>query len=190
MNRIGGVEMETGWEIKRYSDDCKEEWDGFVRESRNGTFLFMRGYMDYHADRFADFSLMAYRDGRLHALLPAHCTATEFCSHRGLTYGGVVTDEKMTAALMLGLFGEIFRYLRTYTSVVKWIYSPVPYIYARYPSEEDLYALYRFGARLSGRKVSTVIPSAAAWGFSTLRKRKVRCALREGLSIRQDDCIY
>ncbi len=51
--------METGWEIKRYSDDCKEEWDGFVRESRNGTFLFMRGYMDYHADRFADFSLMA-----------------------------------------------------------------------------------------------------------------------------------
>ena len=110
-----------------------------------------------------------------------------FCSHRGLTYGGVVTDEKMTAALMLGLFGEIFRYLRTYTSVVKWIYSPVPYIYARYPSEEDLYALYRFGARLSGRKVSTVIPSAAAWGFSTLRKRKVRCALREGLSIRQDD---
>lgn len=100
--------METGWEIKRYSDDCKEEWDGFVRESRNGTFLFMRGYMDYHADRFADFSLMAYRDGRLHALLPAHCTATEFCSHRGLTYGGVVTDEKMTAALMLRLFGEIF----------------------------------------------------------------------------------
>lgn len=97
--------MESRWEIKRYSDGCKDEWDDFVRDSRNGTFLFMRGYMDYHADRFADFSLMAYRDGRLHALLPAHCTATEFCSHRGLTYGGVVTDEKMTAALMLELFG-------------------------------------------------------------------------------------
>ena len=166
--------MESGWEIKRYSDGCKDEWDDFVRDSRNGTFLFMRGYMDYHADRFADFSLMAYRDGRLHALLPAHCTATEFCSHRGLTYGGVVTDEKMTVALMLELFWEIFRYLRTYTSVGKWIYSPVPYIYARYPSEEDLYALYRFGARLSGRKVSTVVPSATAWGFSTLRRRKVK----------------
>ena len=120
--------MESRWEIKRYSDGCKDEWDDFVRDSRNGTFLFMRGYMDYHADRFADFSLMAYRDGRLHALLPAHCTATEFCSHRGLTYGGVVTDEKMTVALMLELFGEILRYLRTYTSVGKWIYSPVPYI--------------------------------------------------------------
>ena len=176
-----------GWEIKRYSDGCKDEWDDFVRDSRNGTFLFMRGYMDYHADRFADFSLMAYRDGRLHALLPAHCTATEFCSHRGLTYGGVVTDEKMTVALMLELFWEIFRYLRTYTSVGKWIYSPVPYIYARYPSEEDLYALYRFGARLSGRKVSTVVPSATAWGFSTLRRRKVKHAVREGLSISRDE---
>lgn len=130
---------------------------------------------------------MAYRDGRLHALLPAHCTATEFCSHRGLTYGGVVTDEKMTVALMLELFWEIFRYLRTYTSVGKWIYSPVPYIYARYPSEEDLYALYRFGARLSGRKVSTVVPSATAWGFSTLRRRKVKHAVREGLSISRDE---
>ena len=179
--------MESGWEIKRYSDGCKDEWDDFVRDSRNGTFLFMRGYMDYHADRFADFSLMAYRDGRLHALLPAHCTATEFCSHRGLTYGGVVTDEKMTVALMLELFWEIFRYLRTYTSVGKWIYSPVPYIYARYPSEEDLYALYRFGARLSGRKVSTVVPSATAWGFSTLRRRKVKHAVREGLSISRDE---
>ena len=179
--------MESRWEIKRYSDGCKDEWDDFVRDSRNETFLFMRGYMDYHADRFADFSLMAYRDGRLHALLPAHCTATEFCSHRGLTYGGVVTDEKMTAALMLELFGEILRYLRTYTSVGKWIYSPVPYIYARYPSEEDLYALYRFGARLSGRKVSTVVPSATAWGFSTLRRRKVKHAVREGLSISRDE---
>ena len=51
--------MESSGEIKRYSDRCKDEWDDFVRDSRNGTFLFMRGYMDYHADRFADFSLMA-----------------------------------------------------------------------------------------------------------------------------------
>ena len=93
----------------------------------------------------------------------------------------------MTVALMLELFGEILRYLRTYTSVGKWIYSPVPYIYARYPSEEDLYALYRFGARLSGRKVSTVVPSATAWGFSTLRRRKMKHAVREGLSISRDE---
>ncbi len=179
--------MENGWEIRRYSDDCKEEWDDLVRASRNGTFLFMRGYLDYHADRFADFSLMAYKGGRLHALLPAHCTATEFCSHRGLTYGGVVTDEKMTTALMLELFGAIIRYVKAHTSAVRWIYSPVPYIYVRYPSEEDLYALYRFGARLSERRVSTVVLPSMGWGFSRLRCRKVKHALREGLSISRDE---
>ncbi len=180
--------MEKGWEIKRYSEECKEEWDRFVRDSRNGTFLFMRGYMDYHADRFADFSLMAYRNGQLHALLPAHCTETEFCSHRGLTYGGMVTDGNMKAASMLELFGEVLRYLRAHTSVVKWIYSPVPYIYARCPSQEDLYALYRFGARLSGRKVSTVISSAADYKLSKPGWRnKVNKAVREGLSVRKDE---
>lgn len=179
--------MEKTWEVRRYEPARKEEWDTFVRASRNGTFLFMRDYMDYHADRFADFSLMAYRGGRLRALLPAHCTATKFCSHRGLTYGGVVTDEKMKTALMLELFGEIIRYVKAHTSAVRWIYSPVPHIYARYPSEEDLYALYRFGARLSERRISTVILPSMGWGFSELRRRKVKYALREGLSVTRDD---
>ena len=181
------VAMDEGWEIRRYDAAYKKEWDEFVDLSRNGTFLFQRGYMDYHADRFHDFSLMAYRGGQLHAVLPAHCDGECFCSHRGLTYGGVVTDGKMTAAMMLELFDAVITFVRLHAGAVKWIYSPVPYIYARYPSEEDLYALYRFGARLSGRKVSTVIPSASAWEFSTLRRRKVKHAQREGLSIVQDE---
>lgn len=179
--------MDSGWEIRRYGSDRREEWDEFVRISRNGTFLFLRGYMDYHADRFRDFSLMAYHGGQLHALLPAHCEGECFCSHRGLTYGGVVTDGKMTAALMLELFAAVIAFVRRHAGAAKWIYSPVPYIYTRYPSEEDLYALYRFGARLSGRKISTVIPSAGAWGFSTLRRRKVKHAQREALRVVQDE---
>ena len=37
-----------------YTPSMLPEWDRVVRESRNGTFLHLRGYMDYHADRFAD----------------------------------------------------------------------------------------------------------------------------------------
>lgn len=179
--------MDDSWEIRRYDKSGKTEWDAFVHRSRNGTFLFLRDYMDYHADRFHDYSLMAYHGGRLCALLPAHCEGKLFCSHRGLTYGGIVTDERMTARLMLELFEEVIRFIRQNTDAEKWIYSPVPYIYARYPSGEDLYALYRFGACLAGRKISTVIPSGTAWGFSTLRRRKVRHALREGFVVLQDE---
>lgn len=174
------------WEIVPYTASRKAEWDAFVSTSRNGTFLFMRDYMDYHADRFHDCSLMARHGGRLHALLPAHLSGRRFCSHKGLTYGGVITDDKMTAALMLSLFDQVIRYLGT-LGVETWLYAPVPYIYTRYPSQEDLYALFRHGACLTERKISTVIPSCEARPFSTLRQRKVKHALAAGLCVGQTD---
>ena len=53
------------FEIRRYNPAMADEWNQFVRASKNGTFLFDRRFMDYHSDRFSDHSLMCYRDGRL-----------------------------------------------------------------------------------------------------------------------------
>lgn len=176
----------SGWDIKLYSISSRQEWDDFISGSRNGTFLFLRGYMDYHADRFKDSSLMAYHGGKLHAVLPAHVAGETLYSHCGLTYGGIVSDEKMTAALMMELFGALVHFMHSSLHVAKWIYRPVPYIYARYPSEEDLYALFRFGGRLVERRISTVVPSVMPYGFSTLRRRKTRHALRAGFTLRKE----
>ena len=76
--------------IERYTAEKAAEWDEFVAKSKNGTFLFDRNYMDYHADRFADFSLMFYNDKhKLCALLPANIDDGTLYSHQGLTYGGL-----------------------------------------------------------------------------------------------------
>jgi len=56
--------------LVRYTPDRQREWDDFVGRSRNGVFLFQRAYMDYHADRFTDHSLLAYDGDRLAALFP------------------------------------------------------------------------------------------------------------------------
>ena len=48
-------------DIRRYTPEKADEWNRFVAQSKNGTFLFDRRYMDYHADRFQDHSLMFYR---------------------------------------------------------------------------------------------------------------------------------
>ena len=61
-----------GLRIEQYTPMHAKEWDSLVDASRNGTFLHKRGYMDYHADRFADCSLMFYRGDEPVALLPAH----------------------------------------------------------------------------------------------------------------------
>lgn len=179
--------MQSKWRLERYVPSRKAVWDEFVRSSRNGTFLFMRDYMDYHADRFQDCSLMAYYDNKLKALLPAHVDGSVFCSHRGLTYGGVIADNDMKSKMMLELFDEVIAFLHG-KQMEKFIYSPIPYIYKKYPGEEDLYALYRKGARLVNRKISTVVCShVEKIRFSEAKRRNVKRAVKEGLVLRRDD---
>ena len=67
------------FEIKKYNDADKEAWNAYVEHARNATFLFNRNYMDYHSDRFKDYSLMFYKNGKLHSLLPAHEREDIFC---------------------------------------------------------------------------------------------------------------
>lgn len=180
-------EMRSKWRLERYTASCKTIWDEFVRDSRNGTFLFMRDYMDYHADRFHDCSLLAYYDNKLRALLPAHIQGDTFCSHKGLTYGGVIADHAMKSKMMLELFDEVIRFLHD-MQIKKFIYSPVPYIYKKYVGEEDLYALYRIGAQLVARKISTVVCSRTEKiGFSESKCRNVRRAIKEELILCRDD---
>ena len=95
-----------------YNKEREAEWNEFVAHSKNGTFMLDRRYMDYHSDRFEDYSLMFYLRGRLYALLPANKKEDKLQSHMGLTYGGLVMDAKTTAALTVSLFNELNDYLR------------------------------------------------------------------------------
>ena len=100
-------------EIKRYTPQEKQDWNNFVAKSRQGTFLFDRNYMDYHQDRFHDHSLMIFYNGKLCALLPANEVVDKtLISHQGLTYGGLLTCNKMTAAITCQVFDAINIYLK------------------------------------------------------------------------------
>ncbi|WP_242921429.1 GNAT family N-acetyltransferase [Pontibacter liquoris] len=162
-------------EVIRYSAKYKTDWDAFVRNSRNGTFLFYRDYMDYHAHRFTDHSLLFYQGGKLVALLPANETGTEITSHGGLTYGGMLSDWRMKTEGMLAMFVALRLYFKARGFQVLR-YKAIPHIYHQAPAEEDLYALFRNGAQLYRRDVSAVIELANSLGSSSLRKRKLKQA--------------
>ena len=88
-------------EVHRYTQDRRTEWDNFVRGAKNSTFLFLRGYMDYHSDRFRDCSLMFYDErNRLVGLLPANLAEDTLYSHRGLTYGGLLMTSGSKTAVV------------------------------------------------------------------------------------------
>jgi hypothetical protein len=171
--------------VSEYSAASKREWDEFVRGAKNGHFLFFRDYMDYHADRFPDASLMFYdqRD-RLVALLPATAREGELSSHAGLTFGGVISGRSMKVELMIDLFTAMCTCLRQ-SGIREIIYKPVPHIYHQLPAEEDLYALFRFGGRLIRRDVSAAIDRDTRLPFSKGRASGLKQAGRHGLTVEQ-----
>lgn len=168
--------------IEKYHPGRAQEWDDFVERSKNGTFLHRRGFMDYHAHRFVDHSLMFTHQGELIALLPANASGTTLHSHGGLTYGGLLTNERMTATTALTLFEVLVDHLRS-LGFTQLLYSPTPHIYHRLPAEEDLYALWRLGATTSRLEISSALTPSAHFPFRELRRRGIKKALKAGVEI-------
>jgi hypothetical protein len=162
------------------------EWDAFVRSGKNGTFLLTRGYMDYHADRFPDHSLMVRSpEGELLAVMPAHADGDCIVSHGGLTYGGFVTGPGMKAPVMLGVFEAAADHLQA-VGFRGWLYKTIPHVYHRHPAEEDRYALFLAGATLVRRDVLAVVDRRGLLPYQQRRGRSMQKARRLGLAAAED----
>jgi hypothetical protein len=172
---------------ERYRGELRGEWDELVGRSRSATFLHYRAYTEYHADRFADHSLV-FRgaDGRALALLPANQRDDTLDSHGGLTWGGLLFAADMTLALMLEVVGELRRYLHG-AGLAKLRYRAVPHVYRRGPAEEDLWALVRHGARLVHRATLAVIDTADPVAPQARRRRGAGKARAAGLRVAESD---
>lgn len=136
--------------IERYVSDHETDWEEFVKNSWNGTFLHQRKFLSYHQDRFVDYSILIRnrKNGRVLALLPAAISPVDsscIVSHPGITYGGLLVDGQVYGSLMISVFEKIFEIFRN-NGITRFVYKPVPYIYHRIPMHDDIYALYRFNA--------------------------------------------
>jgi hypothetical protein len=170
--------------VERYEPRHKTRWDTFVRKSKNGVFLFYRDYLEYHADRFNDFSLLFFQNDQLIALMPANRTGSEVISHGGLTFGGIITGAAMTTALMLETFNALVQELSA-IGINKLVYKAVPHIYHTLPAEEDLYALFVHNAKLFRRDVSSAFLAGRRFPMNRNRKRSLEHAHCQGLKLRR-----
>ncbi len=147
--------------IEEYVPAMSGLWDSTVRQSRNGTFLLLRQYMDYHVDRFADRSMIV-RDsrGRVAALFAAADGAGTGTSpecivaHPGLTYGGLILPVHTCGGDAVDILGAIAAHYRS-QGRRSMIYKAIPHIYHRSPAEDDIYALFRLGARIEEVNLSS-----------------------------------
>ena len=178
--------------ICRYTQNKQTEWDEFVKVSKNGTFLFLRAYMDYHSDRFHDHSLMYYNEkGKLIAVLPSNTQHlspnTQFHSHQGLTYGGFVLSPGIHISEVGELFGLTISYLKE-NGFSEWRYKQIPYIYHLIPSQEEDYWLWRYNAVEVTCNMMTVIDyNSTVNDISSSRKRTYfNKLMRQGYTVVMD----
>lgn len=170
--------------IERYDSSKQAVWDGFVACAKNGHFMHQRAYMEYHADRFSDHSLLFFAGEKLLALLPANSKDGTLYSHQGLTFGGFITGTDLRMDDLMAAVQALRAYLHA-EQLQKLVYKAMPYFYHQSPAQEDLYALAHAGASLLRTDVSTTIDYAAPLAFSTLRKRGAKKAEKAGITLRQ-----
>ncbi|MGH8158797.1 MAG: GNAT family N-acetyltransferase [Rhodanobacter sp.] len=168
--------------VRPYVNADAYAWDALIARSRNGNLLHRRGYMDYHAERFVDCSLIVERNGEVVAVFPADIRDNQVTSHGGLTYAGLITSHALRAESTLAVFEQMADWYRA-LGVERIVYKAVPHVFHAYPAEEDLYALQYMGARLMRRDLSSVIALQEPFQFTEARRRAVKKAARADITL-------
>ena len=172
--------------VKRYQEKDYATWNTFIGQAKNATFLFHRDFMDYHKDRFEDYSLLAFENEKLVAILPANKDGEIVYSHQGLTYGGLVYGEKLKLASVLLIFKALLFYLNE-NKIAKIQIKILPSIYHNKPSEELNYALFLAEAQLIRRDTLAVVDLCKPFQFSKIRKRGIQKAKSNELIIKEEN---
>jgi hypothetical protein len=171
--------------VRSFGAADTQAWDAFCADSFQATFLHSRRFLSYHRDRFIDRSLVLERDGTIEALLPAAQHLLEpdcVVSHPGITYGGLVHDQRLVGQHTLTglqLAAAHFRGI----GYRRFVYKPVPHIYQRVPAQDDLYALFRGGASRVRCDLSSTIDLAHRRPVASRRRRGVAKAHKAGVSL-------
>ena len=172
--------------ITRYDASNYTEWNQFVKKSKNGTFLFHRDFMEYHQDRFDDFSLLLYSGKKLMALLPANIIGNTVYSHRGLTYGGLLLDANTKFRDILKLFQTMLKYFDN-KGVDVFELKTIPSIYVKQPNDEILYVMFLLRAKLLKRDSLSVLNLIDKPKISSNRIEGKKRGVKNGLTIKEMD---
>ena len=171
--------------VKRYQENDYENWNAFIGQAKNATFLFHRDFMEYHSDRFQDFSLIVLDGEKWLGVLPANIVGNQVFSHQGLTYGGLVYNEKVKLASVIEIFRSILLFLND-NKMEKLQLKLIPSIYHIKPAEELNYALFLAEAQLIRRDSMAVLDLSKPYTISKTRKECIRRGIKNNLVIKEE----
>lgn len=174
------------YSIRTYTPDDFDLWNDFIAKAKNATFLFHRNFMDYHKDRFEDFSLLVFEDKKLVAVLPANKVGEELHSHQGLTYGGLIVDKKTGFKEIENIFNSVYNSLKV-NKIKKIKIKSFLSFYSAYNSDELSHILWNKGAKNYRKQLNLAVDYSKELQISKSKLKHFRRIDSLGLEIRIDD---
>ncbi|WP_171032461.1 GNAT family N-acetyltransferase [Winogradskyella algicola] len=136
------------FKVLQYKPSHKNDWDRFTLGSNQQTFLFLRDFMDYHSDRFQDYSLMLFKDDELIALLPANKDKNTVYSHQGLTYGSLIYKSTLQNQEFIGILKTVLEHLLE-NGIKNLVIKELPFVFLDNQTNNPLaYLCFKLKAQL------------------------------------------
>ncbi|WP_194765858.1 GNAT family N-acetyltransferase [Tamlana sp. I1] len=142
--------------------------------------------MEYHQDRFEDYSLLIFKKDKLIAVLPANKSGDTVYSHQGLTYGGLILLHTIKFDSVIVIFKELLEFLNKNgfdTLVIKQI----PSIYNTFFTEEVQYLMFILNADLIKRDTLSVIDLNNKLKISNNRLEGFKRGNKHQLLLKEED---
>ena len=175
-----------GITIKQYDKSDKAQWNNFAKDAKNGTFLFQRDFMDYHSNRFKDYSLMVFKKNKLIGLLPANILENKIYSHQGLSYGGLLLKDTLKFKDVAAIFKSTLKFLDE-NGISEVYIKQIPRIYHQIPSDELDWLLKVAEANLYRIDLLSVIENSNPIKIASNRMEGVKKGVNQSLRIEESN---
>ena len=147
--------------VERYTPELKPFWDALIDKSANGNFLLKRSFIEYHQDRFDDFSYLIWQEKKLLAVFAAamprqRANDEVLIAHPGLTYGGLIYSKDLNYEILEAIYHALLTYLKR-SKLKKLILKPVPRVFCQNYFEAESFIFYKKTFVLINREINSVI---------------------------------
>ncbi|MGB0981111.1 MAG: GNAT family N-acetyltransferase [Winogradskyella sp.] len=140
--------------------------------------------MDYHSNRFQDFSLLIYKNDKLIAMLPANRKADTVFSHQGLTYGGLIYAKNFKTTDAIYCFKALLKFLNS-NKIKTLSLKELPSIYLKNATNNTMaYLLFKLKAALVRVDMHSVIDLKHK-AYSNSRKEGFKRGLKHHLIVEE-----
>jgi len=129
------------YSVRLYQKNDYENWNAFIGQAKNATFLFHRDFMEYHSDRFKDYSLIVLDGEKWVAVLPANVLGNKVFSHLGLSYGSLIVKSELRVKRYVSIFKLLMQFLY-FNDILIFELKVLPKIYNKTLSDEVDYVAF------------------------------------------------